>query len=236
MPQQDLALTLPGAQTRLLADPQAVAAAAAGMILAAAEEAIAARGRFRICLAGGTTPTAAYRLLAEASANWSAWHVYHGDERCVPVDDPERNSLAADAAWLTRVPIPREQVHAIPAERGAEAGADAYAAVIGNALPFDLVLLGIGEDGHTASLFPGRPVPADRLAMPVHDAPKPPPDRVSLTRRALADCRALVVLVTGAGKAAAVAKWRDGVDLPVAAVCAAAPSALVLIDRAAAGC
>jgi 6-phosphogluconolactonase len=127
-------------------------------ILDQANAAIAKRGRFRLVLAGGTTPTAAYRLLRDRDADWAAWHLYHGDERCLAVGDPERNSLVADEAWLHHVPVPRTQVHPIPAELGAEPAAEAYAAVVAEALPFDLVLLGIGEDGHTASLFPGRSI------------------------------------------------------------------------------
>jgi 6-phosphogluconolactonase len=223
---------LPGAETQLLADERAVAESTADAILAAARSAIAETGRFRLCLAGGTTPTAAYRLLARADADWGHWWIYHGDERCLAVSDAERNSVAADRAWLDQVPIPRSQVFAIPAEQGAENAALAYESVIQAALPFDLVLLGIGEDGHTASLFPGRRVPEDRLVMPVHDAPKPPPDRVSLTPRALSQSRQVLILVTGSSKADAVRQWRAGVGLPVAELAAVA-NARVLIDRAA---
>jgi 6-phosphogluconolactonase len=211
-----------------------VAAEAAARILASADEAIRARGRFRVVLAGGTTPLAAYRLLAGAAADWPAWEVWFGDERCLPPGDPERNSLAADLALLGRVPIPRSQVHLMAAELGAEAAATAYQALVQAALPFDLVLLGMGEDGHTASLFPGHSVPHGVLAMPVHGAPKPPPDRVSLTPQALTSAREVLILVTGAGKRQALDAWRAGADLPVARV-AALGRTMVLLDRAANG-
>ncbi|MBK5940843.1 6-phosphogluconolactonase [Halochromatium roseum] len=226
-------VVLPGTEVVLFDDKAAVAQAAADTILAAADAAIARHGRFRLCLAGGTTPTAAYALLADADADWSRWWIYHGDERCLPITDPERNSLAADQVWLNRVPVLPGQVFAIPAELGAEAAADAYEPLVAAALPFDLVLLGMGEDGHTASLFPGRKVPADRLAMPVHEAPKPPPDRVSLTTRALSQSEQLLILVTGSGKADAIRGWSAGEPLPVAQVATAAQSR-VLVDRAAA--
>jgi 6-phosphogluconolactonase len=184
-------------------------------------------------LAGGTTPTAAYALLADADADWSRWWIYHGDERCLPAADPERNSLAADHAWLNRVTVPRGQVFPIPAEIGAEAAADAYESIIAAALPFDLVLLGMGEDGHTASLFPGRKVPDDRFVMPVHDSPKPPPDRVSLTTHALSQSEQLLIIVTGSAKANAIRSWSEGEPLPVAQVATAAQSR-VLLERAAA--
>lgn len=226
--------SLPGVETRLFDDPATVAAAAAELILSSAKTAIAERGRFRICLAGGTTPSAAYKRLATAAADWAHWWVYHGDERCVPAQDAQRNSLEADQLWLNRVPVPREQVFAIPAEQGAEAGARDYEPVVEAALPFDLVLLGMGEDGHTASLFPGRVLPEQGLTLPVHQSPKPPPDRVSLTPLALTSTKRLLVLITGAGKTDAVRRWQQGEDLPVARV-ARQGSAEVFLDQAAAG-
>lgn len=226
-------LSLPGTETIGFEDKAAVADATAMAIMAAAQTAIERHGRFRLCLAGGNTPTAAYQRLVGVDADWGHWWIYHGDERCLPVADAERNSLAADEAWLSHVPIPRDQVFAIPAELGAESAVSAYEPLVETALPFDLVLLGIGEDGHTASLFPGREVPPDRLVMPVHDAPKPPSDRVSLTPRALVRSTKLLILVTGEAKGGAMRAWRDGAALPVAEVAAAANSQ-VFIDQAAA--
>jgi 6-phosphogluconolactonase len=135
---------------------------------------------------------------------------------------------------LGRVLIPPGQVHPIPAELGPDAAAAAYTRAIAPAMPFDLVLLGMGEDGHTASLFPGRDVSGDALVIPVREAPKPPPERVSLTPRALGDCREMLILVTGAGKREALAAWRRGSDLPVTRA-ADAGRARVLVDRDAAG-
>ena len=223
-------MQLTGVEVRVLPDVAAVAAATAELVLTAAAEAIDARGAFRLVLTGGNTPLAAYRLLAQADADWLRWHIYHGDERCLPVSDADRNSLAADEAWLGQVPIPAAQVHPIPAELGAEAAAAAYESVVAAALPFDLVLLGMGEDGHTASLFPEQEIRPGPLVMAVHDAPKPPPDRVSLTPSALCRTRQMVVMVTGASKRPALARWQAGEGLPVARV-AAAGNALVLLDQ-----
>lgn len=217
----------------ILADADAVAEEAARAILTSAARAIDERGRFRIVLAGGTTPLAAYRRLAGEDLHWDAWEVYFGDERCLPPDHVERNSRAAHTALLALVPIPAGQVHAIPAELGPDAAAAAYVRTIASARPFDLVLLGMGEDGHTASLFPGRVFPDDALVIPVREAPKPPPERVSLTPRALGECRAMLILATGAGKREALAAWRGGRDLPVARA-AEAGRARVLVDRDAA--
>ena len=221
-------------RTETCPDADAVAARAAAEVLSAAAEAVAARGRFRLVLAGGATPLKAYRLLAEASADWGAWEVWFGDERCLPPEHPDRNSRAAGEALLSRVPIPAGAVHAIPAQLGPEAGAAAYAPGVAAALPFDLVLLGVGEDGHTASLFPGRPIAEGALVIPVRAAPKPPPERVSLTPLALTRCRRMLVLVTGVGKRQALADWRAGAALPVARAIAGA-DALVLTDRDAVG-
>ena len=213
-------------------DAAAVAVQAAQRILHAASEAIDERGLFRIVLAGGRTPEAAYRLLLDADTDWSRWEVYFGDERCLPVDDAQRNSLMAARALLDSVAVPAANIHPIPAELGAEAAARDYEPLVRAALPFDLVLLGIGEDGHTASLFPGQRHPAEQLTHAVHNAPKPPPDRVSLSARALSEARAVLVLVTGEGKRAAVQGWRSGEQLPIAAIGGTA-TIDVLLDKAA---
>lgn len=196
----------------------AVAEDGALRALMSAEAAITERGTFRILLAGGRTPLAMYRLLSESAADWSRWHVYFGDERCLPPDDKERNSKAAVDVWLDQVSIPAENIHPIPAERGAEAAAAAYEPLVRAALPFDLVVLGMGEDGHTASLFPGQEHPQGELVHAIHNAPKPPPDRVSLSAEALSNSHEILVLVTGAAKRDAVAAWKAGKPLPVATI------------------
>jgi len=221
-------------QTRCFANADAVARETASRLLDSAAKAISARGRFALVLAGGRTPIAAYTLLVGQQADWDHWHIFLGDERCLAATDPGRNSVSATRAFLDRIPIPAENIHWIAAERGGPDAATAYESTIVSALPFDLVLLGMGEDGHTASLFPGHSVPDGRLVVPVEGAPKPPPERVSLTPAALAACREMLVLITGAEKREAVAAWQCGADLPVARV-ASLGGARVLIDDAAAG-
>lgn len=202
-----------------LESADALADAAARRIREAAARAIAERGRFTIVLAGGDTPRAAYARLRAAAVDWRDWHVYFGDERCTAADDPQRNSRMAEDAWLAHVPIPRAHVHEIPAELGPVEGARRYAASLREVGSFDLVLLGLGEDGHTASLFPdddaGLGVDAPD-AVPVFAAPKPPPERVSLSARRLSRAEIVLFLVAGAGKAAAVQRWRGGEPIPAA--------------------
>ncbi|MFA5082526.1 MAG: 6-phosphogluconolactonase [Hydrogenophilaceae bacterium] len=212
-------------------------ARALAQVHAAEAEALAARGVFHIVLAGGGTPGQVYQALAGELHDWSRWQVWYGDERCLPSGHPERNSTLADEVWLKRVAIPGTNCHAIPAELGAGIGAEAYAHELAGIGRFDLVLLGLGEDGHTASLFPGHDwgeaVDAPD-ALPVFDAPKPPPERVSLSARRLSDTRQVLFLVAGAGKREAVAAWRQGLAIPSSAIRPAA-GVDVLLDQSAYG-
>lgn len=199
--------------------------AAAQAILQAAQRAISLRGRFDIVLAGGSTPRRVYALLREAHADWAAWHVYFGDERCLPPTDDERNSRMAAAAWLDHVAIPPAQLHPIPAELGAEQAAGIYAKTLAGIDQFDLVLLGLGEDGHTASLFPGHDpgsAPDAPATLAVLDAPKPPAQRVSLSARRLSAAHQVMFLVTGVAKRQAVHAWRNEMGIPAAAIVPAA--------------
>ena len=169
-------------------------------------------------MAGGSTPEKVYRLLAQADADWAKWTIYYGDERCLPTDHADRNSLMATQAFLEKVAIPSSQIFTIPAELGAEKAAKEYQRVVADALPFDMVLLGMGEDGHTASLFPGHKNQEDELAHAVYNSPKPPPERVSISAKALSNTEQLIFLITGANKQDAVKNWRSGQDLPVATI------------------
>ncbi|MDD5365320.1 MAG: 6-phosphogluconolactonase [Gallionellaceae bacterium] len=210
---------------------------ALAFIHAAEAAALADHGQFSIVLAGGSTPGRVYQALAGESHDWSRWQVWYGDERCLPPGHSERNSTLADESWLKRAAIPGVNIYPIPAELGASIGAEAYARTLTGKGPFDLVLLGLGEDGHTASLFPGHAwgETADTPdALPVFDAPKPPPERVSLSARRLSDARRVLFLVAGAGKREAVAAWRRGEAIPAASIRPAA-GVDVLLDQSAYG-
>jgi 6-phosphogluconolactonase len=239
-------------RVQVVADPAALAEAAARLAVADLEAAVEAHGSATWVLAGGGTPAAAYRRLAasdlRAGVEWDRVRVAMGDERCVPVDHPDSNWGQAAAALLDHVPIPDHHRLRPAGELGAEQAAHAYQEALAE-LPgsaagaprLEVVWLGVGEDGHCLSLFPGRPEVevADRLVVAVHGAPKPPPDRISLTLAALAGVERLVVLAAGAAKAQPVARARAGDDrLPLAraveAVRAAGGSVVWLLDQAAA--
>ena len=211
---------------RVLADAEAVAGAAAAVV---AEAQAAAGERFAICLAGGATPLALYRLLAGRPLEWWRWHVFYGDERRVPLDDPRSNHGAACAALLDRVPIPPGQVYPL-------VDADQYEGLLraffGQAPDFDLLLLGMGDDGHTASLFPGSIALHEEqrwvIAAPEVVAGM---SRLTLTLPALNAARRTLFLVSGESKRAALDRVRAGQPLPAALV----RDAEWLVDAAAAG-
>jgi 6-phosphogluconolactonase len=190
----------------VLPDAERVAEAAARIVA----DSLRASDGLRLVLAGGTTPLRCYALLAGMTdLAWGRATVLFGDERCVPPQHPDSNFRVVDEVLLRRV-CPAS-VHRIPAELGVEEAAARYEPIVA-AAPLDLVLLGLGQDGHTASLFPGNAaLGAAGHVAPVHGAPKPPPDRVTLTLRALNEAKRIVVLVSGADKKDAVrrAKARE---------------------------
>ena len=195
-----------------------VAAAVADTIEDSSIYAIKQHGIFKIVLAGGSTPLNSYRALAGRDLDFDRWQVFYGDERCLPQQHAERNHQMVAATGL----IDRVQQHfIIPAELGPFNGAESYRSIIEPAMPFDMVLLGMGEDGHTASLFPGLDwdqQPADLSVIAVQGSPKPPADRISLSLSCLQNCRQMMVIVTGQGKRKALQQWLEGEPLPVARV------------------
>ncbi len=200
-------------------DTTAAAHHAADAIAQACRDAVEARGAFHWVLAGGNSPRACYRRLRDAPLPWSAVHIWFGDERFLPSGDPERNETMARETLLDHVAIPEANIHAITGANAVQA-AEEYATALAAVPRFDFVLLGMGEDGHTASLFPDHDeeLNSDALAQPVFDAPKPPPTRVSMGLTALNNHRHCMMLATGDGKRAALARIRSGEPLPAARI------------------
>lgn len=183
---------------RVVQDPVAAAAAAAALLVRVAD----ADGS--VVLAGGSTPRHAYELAAAAHSDWGGVELWFGDDRCVPADDPRSNQLLVRESLLEQLVV-EPTVHAIPTELPAVEAAAVYDAALQGA-PLDLVLLGLGPDGHTASLFPGAPSldVRDRLAVVAEPGLEPFVARVTLTIPALESGAHVVFLAVGEGKALAV--------------------------------
>jgi 6-phosphogluconolactonase len=191
----------------VIGEPDAVTRACVEAVMRAERGAEQARGEFRIALAGGTTPRPAYELLARQSeVHWAGWRVFFSDERCVPRDHPQSNFHLAEQCLLSRVDIAAEHVHRMRGELQPTTAAEAYEAELGQE-PLDLVLLGMGDDGHTASLFPGSGALEERsrLVLPTR-APVAPHERLTLSLPALARAHCACFLVCGASKAARLAE------------------------------
>ena len=235
---------------------EAVAAAGAEHVIAAADAAIAARGRFTLGLSGGSTPKRLYERLASpelaARIAWSHVDAFWGDERCVPPDDPASNYRLAREALLDRVPIPAAQIHRIRGEDEPVAAAAAYEAELRRALAtpagpprtdpgacLDVLLLGMGDNGHTLSLFPGDPALDERerwvRAVRVDAVP---PSRVTLTAAVANAAADVLFLVAGRDKAAMLARVlrgpRDPRALPAQLIAPASGRVRWLVDTAAA--
>jgi 6-phosphogluconolactonase len=195
-----------------------VAEAVCDQIIKSAERAIAERGCFKIVLAGGSTPERIYQLLVNANTDWAKWMIYYGDERCLPADDKDRNSVMATQALLKNVDIHENHIFPMPTELGAAKAAEIYRQTIADVKSFDLVLLGMGEDGHTASLFPGHLHKLEETVHEVYNSPKPPSNRISLSAKTLANTRQLFFIVTGDSKRDPVKQWKQGIDLPIATI------------------
>lgn len=217
----------------VFAESAQLTAAVVEAVRAQSEAAIGARGAFHVVLAGGTTPRHIYRQLAKLSMDWSRWHIYFGDERCLPDGAPDRNDTMAFDTWLSHVPVPLAQIRTLPADAQQDA-LDSYTRQLDDAGTFDLVLLGLGEDGHTASLFPGAEVAAyagtaDLLV--IVDAPKAPARRVSMSANRLSNARSVFFLVSGAAKRGALRDLRDGADIPAACISSASGLVDVYADE-----
>jgi 6-phosphogluconolactonase len=229
-------------------DPRGVARALAELFVSTGRMAAAERGSFHVALSGGETPRAAYELLAQEplreELSWSDVFVYFGDERCVPPDDEQSNYRMACRSFLDSVGIRPANVHRIRGEIDPGHAANEYASILrtdlGNAPQFDLILLGLGPDGHTASLFPGTPPDADDAALvrAVY-AQSQMMWRVTMTPAVINAARTVAFAVEGAEKAQILATVCDGpvdpVKYPAQIVRPASGRLIWLVDELAAG-
>jgi 6-phosphogluconolactonase len=202
---------------RVFTDAESLSQAAATLFTETARDTINERGRCLVCLSGGKTPLRTYAILAQRPlrdlVDWRQLHFYWGDERCVPPEDIKSNYHAAHEMLLGKVPVLPEQLHRVRTELEPELAAQDYAFSLGRAselpLPwprFDIVLLGLGVDGHTASIFPGSNIDPGLTAVAVHAENADPPGwRVSLTPEVFNSARRIVFIVQGMDKAAIVA-------------------------------
>lgn len=219
---------LPSGRLVVLPDRTALSRAAAERFVEAARRAVEARGAFTVALSGGSTPRDLYELLATPpwrdAVEWPRVHVFWGDERCVPPEDPRSNYRLAHELLLRHVPVPASHVHRMVAERAdREAAAAEYAALIRRFVPadeqgvprFDLVLLGLGDDGHTASLLPGSALIAERgRLVAVTDRQREGMTRLTITPPLIEHAGLLLFLVAGADKAPALREVLLGEERP----------------------
>jgi 6-phosphogluconolactonase len=216
--------------TRVL-DRDAAAVRVSEVLAVAIDSARTVHGAAHVALSGGSTVAAVYRLLGPQLQSWRDVHLWYGDERCVPHDDPESTHLLATESLIA----PDATWHPVPTQLGCDEAAAAYAAELGETT-LDVALNGMGPDGHTASLFPGHPaLHAEGVVVPVHDSPKPPPDRVTLTLGKLNESRRIVLLVIGADKAPMLARVLSGPDPEVPASLLARDRLEIVADTAALG-
>jgi 6-phosphogluconolactonase len=213
------------------ADPEEVAQRAAEVMATALDAARTVHGAAHLALSGGSTVGRAYELLGPLLPEWSDIHLWYGDERCVPHDADESTHRLA----TSHLDAPGAVWHPVPTELGCDAAAAAYAEEI-RGVTLDVALNGMGPDGHTASLFPGFPqVRQGGICLPVHDSPKPPPDRVTLTFDVLNAGARIVLVVTGTDKAAMLARAIAGPDPDVPASLLARDRLEIIADQAALG-
>ncbi len=231
------------AEAIVFADEAALIAGAADFIVASATEAIAARGAFAVALSGGNTPKPVYQRLVSAAIDWTRVRVFFSDERCVPPLDTRSNYHMARAALLGHVPIPAGNLHRMRGEDPPEAAAEAYAVELRNALGddgrLDLVLLGLGQDAHTASLFPGlAAVTETQRTVMASYVEYVGMWRLTLTPPTINAARRVAFLVAGADKAGILHRVLQGprqpVVLPAQAIRPTEQPAVWLIDAAAA--
>ena len=207
------------AEFKVYKSAELVAQAAADYLYHQIINCVKTNNHCHVVLPGGSTPARCLELLSNKSLPWKHIHWYPGDERCYPVGHVERNDSMITEKLFSHQKSAINNLHAIPAELGPEQGAEKYAALLDATGGIDIVVLGMGEDGHTASLFPGNAaLQNQQSAVPVYDAPKAPGERVSIGLNMLKNAGECIVFATGENKKEALQKIRQGEKLPVAMI------------------
>ena len=233
---------------RVCPDQESLSRAAAELFAEEARHAVQSRGRFSVALAGGETPRRTYEILAQSPFRelvpWRETHIFWGDERCVAVDDPRSNARMARLALLDQVPVPATQIHPMACDRSLLEAAGEYETLLSEFFAatsprFDLVFLGLGEDGHTASLFPGAATLQELQRRVVeHISPGEGLHRLTLTVPAINGAALVVFMVSGSGKAPILRDVLEGAPetafLPARLIKPTEGRLLWLVDRDAA--
>jgi 6-phosphogluconolactonase len=196
-------------------DAKTVSERLASDIISIANKSLDENGKFTIVLAGGVSFINLYKILRETKSNWSQWYIYLCDERCLPKNDKDRNDKKINEAWLNNGKIPKKNINFICAELDIKDAVEQYELVLKNIGNFDLVLLGMGDDGHTASLFPNHTYNQNKSVVAEYNSPKYPKKRISLSYSRLNKSKYVFKLISGPSKVEALNLWINGKNLPI---------------------
>ena len=196
-------------------DKKSLSESLAKNVLKISEQSIKNKGYFSIVLAGGKSPIELYKVLKKSSSDWERWHIYIGDERFLPVKDVERNDYIIEKFWLNDSLVPRDNIFFIKAELGMLDAKKDYESTLKEVEKFDVVLLSMGEDGHTVSLFPNHSYTKNDDVVLVYNSPKIPKERISMSYSRLNKAKNVFKIIMGESKQEAINLWLQGNRLPI---------------------
>jgi len=199
-------------------DEMSLSEALAQEILNIAKKSIFEKDCFSIVLTGGQSVLSLYKILSKADSNWDKWHIYIGDERCVPMDHKDRSDRVINEIWLDNSAIPKKNIHFIKAELGLLEARVEYENTLKKIDKFDVVLLSMGEDGHIASLFPNHVYPEEQAVVVENNSPKSPKQRISMSYQQLNKAHYIFKLIIGESKQQAVYLLQKDTSLPITKV------------------
>jgi 6-phosphogluconolactonase len=199
-------------------DEMSLSEALAQEVLNIAEDSILKKNCFVIVLTGGQSVRNLYKILSKSNSDWNKWHIYIGDERCVPMGHKDRSDRVINEIWLDNSVIPKKNIHFIKAELGLLEARVEYENTLKNFDQFDVVLLSMGDDGHVASLFPGHVYPEDFSVVIEKNSPKPPKERISMSYQQLNKTHYVLKLIIGKSKQKIVDLIRQNKNFPITMV------------------